>query len=104
MWHYGMLKLALCEPPPDLRDQGAQAAFPPFCGCPVCVGSCVPSSVQRPFLNFPRQNQELWLQQLLNHQVLLHVQRTGVKPISNVTDSYGVKLPQNPEKFPFGEK
>lgn len=92
----GVLELPLGELPAGPRGSGC---ISPFCGFSFLL--CSSSSAQRPPLTFPRENWELWLQ--LIHQAPLHVQCTGVKPIPNVTHSYGETLPLNQEQFPFGK-
>lgn len=76
---------------------GAQAAFP------LSVDSClcrVPAEVPKGFLSiFQERTWELWLQ--LNRQVPLHVQCTGVKPIPNVTDSYGERFHKTQRNSPL---
>lgn len=56
----------------------------------------VPAKVSKGFSHFSKREPGALTSVLLNNQVPLHMQCTGLKPISNVTHSCGIKLPQKP--------
>lgn len=82
-------------------NRGLRLHFPPFCGFLFVLAVVEWQKGPKAFSHFSKRESGALTSAAAEHSGYSPCATHGVKPISNITDSNGVKIPQNEEKFPF---